>query len=66
MEADTPNALPPPETIEVTTHTVACDGGGGPLGHPRVFLSLEHGMVECPYCDRRFVLKPGAKAAGHH
>jgi len=56
----------PPETIEVEEINVACDGGGGALGHPRVYLSLEgKGEVECPYCDRRFVLKAGAAAAGH-
>ncbi len=56
----------PPETIEVETLDVACDGGGGALGHPRVYLTLDGGRVECPYCDRLFVLKAGAKpAAGH-
>ena len=31
-------------------------GGGGPLGHPRVFLNLgRDGKVECPYCSRLFV-----------
>ncbi len=55
----------PPETIEVETLDVACDGGGA-LGHPKVYLTLEGGRVECPYCDRMFVLKEGAKpAAGH-
>ena len=45
-----------PETIEVDQDTVACDGGGGALGHPRVFLTLgENGEVECPYCDRKYV-----------
>jgi uncharacterized Zn-finger protein len=54
----------PPETVEVEEATVACDGG--PLGHPRVFLSLEPaGHVDCPYCDRRFVLKPGVAKGGH-
>ncbi len=55
-----------PETVEVESTTVACDGGGA-LGHPRVYLNMgERGWVECPYCDRRFVLKAGARAdAGH-
>jgi len=47
----------PFETIEVTSHTVACDGGGA-LGHPRVFLEIpedEHAVV-CPYCSRTYVL----------
>lgn len=48
-----------PETVEVETMRVACDGGDGALGHPRVWLSMNHeGFVECPYCDKRFVLKP--------
>ncbi len=54
----------PPETVETDDTTVACDGG--PLGHPRVFLNTgEQGWVECPYCDRRFVLKSGAGASRH-
>ena len=56
----------PPEIMEVETAEVSCDGDGGALGHPRVYLKLEHGAVECPYCDRKFVLKPGARpSAGH-
>jgi uncharacterized Zn-finger protein len=55
---------PPPEVIEVDTTEVACDGG--PLGHPHVFLNMgDKGQVECPYCDRLFKLKDGAKASGH-
>src|ERR1700747_2216065 len=54
--------LPPPETIVVRSGRVACDGVGGALGHPRVWLEMgEAAFVECPYCDRRFVL---AKSAG--
>jgi uncharacterized Zn-finger protein len=35
---------------------VACDGGVGPLGHPRVFMTLEHGgEVTCLYCSRLYV-----------
>ena len=53
-----------PEVIEVETTKVACDGGGGALGHPKVYLEMgDEGFVECPYCDRRYVLKPGA--GGH-
>jgi uncharacterized Zn-finger protein len=54
-----------PEILEVTTSRVSCDGIGGALGHPRVFLEMgDEPFVECPYCDRRFVLKAGA--GGHH
>lgn len=55
---------PAPEIVEVETHKVSCEGIGGALGHPRVYLEMgdEH-FVECPYCDRRFVLKDGAGQA---
>ena len=40
--SDAAGTIPePPETIEVTETTVACDGGGGALGHPRVYLTLK-------------------------
>lgn len=50
-----------PETEVVDTTTVACDGGEGALGHPRVFLNMGTGeKVECPYCDKLFILSGGA------
>jgi uncharacterized Zn-finger protein len=46
-----------PEVIAVRSRRVACDGVGGALGHPRVWLEMgEADFVECGYCDRRFVL----------
>lgn len=55
-----------PETVEVEALQVSCDGDGGALGHPRVFLNMgEKTFVECPYCDRRFVLKEGAHVDVH-
>jgi uncharacterized Zn-finger protein len=46
----------PAETIETDATIVACNGNGGALGHPRVFLNLApHGRAECPYCSRLFV-----------
>jgi uncharacterized Zn-finger protein len=56
----------PFETIQVTDRTVACDGGGGALGHPRVFLYIEGERVMCPYCSRLYVLAPGAGHGGGH
>jgi uncharacterized Zn-finger protein len=46
-----------PETEVVSAMRVCCDGGEGALGHPRVWLSLSTvtGVVECPYCDKRFI-----------
>lgn len=50
-----------PEVIEIDDTRVACDGGGGALGHPRVYLEMgDQTSVECPYCDRKFVLREGA------
>jgi uncharacterized Zn-finger protein len=52
-----------PEIIETDDTRVACDGGDGALGHPRVYLEMgDETFVECPYCDRRFVLREGAIA----
>ena len=54
------NPARPAEEIMVHTRRVACDGVGGALGHPRVYIELgTDGVAECGYCDRRFVL------AGH-
>ncbi|MGD0191011.1 MAG: zinc-finger domain-containing protein [Rhizomicrobium sp.] len=48
-----------PEIIEVDDTRVACDGGGA-LGHPLVYLEMgDETFVECPYCDRKFVLREG-------
>ena len=57
----------PPETVFVDKKRVSCDGGGGALGHPRVWLEMgEETQVECPYCDCLFVLDPEkAKAQTH-
>lgn len=56
-----------PEIVPVTGDSVSCDGGGGPLGHPLVFLPIyaSTGYVDCPYCDRRYV-KTGDAPAGAH
>ena len=57
-----PTAIPPPEVITVRSRRVACDGVGGALGHPRVYLEMgEADFVECTYCDRRFVLAAGTE-----
>ena len=68
-KAKKPKAAPvvdanPPEVVVVRTRRVACDGVGGALGHPRVWLEMgEAGFVECPYCDRRFTLAKGSEGA---
>lgn len=58
------NSITAPETVVVDRTRVACEGSGGALGHPRIYMEMgEQDFVECGYCDRRFVLSPGAKAA---
>jgi uncharacterized Zn-finger protein len=48
--------MQPFETIYVEANVAACNGGGGALGHPKVYLNLSaEGRVECPYCSRLFL-----------
>ena len=49
----------------VATSKVSCDGGGGALGHPKVWYDMsEQDFVECKYCDRVFALKGGSQDPG--
>ena len=45
------------ETMIVSTPITPCEGEGGSLGHPLVYLHLKNGKVECPYCGRLFMSK---------
>jgi NADH dehydrogenase (ubiquinone) Fe-S protein 6 len=55
---------------------VSCDGGGGPLGHPRIFINLDKPQINwCTYCGLPFVRGPlwsadwladGLQANEHH
>lgn len=48
----------------VKERTVKCDGGGGPLGHPRIFINVDKPQIcWCTYCglpyvSLRFLLSP--------
>ena len=43
------------EILDVATKRPACDGGGGALGHPRVYLTMgSQTQITCPYCSRTF------------
>lgn len=57
--------MPAPETKIVDSYKIACDGGEGALGHPRVWLQIpsDTGWVECPYCDAKYVHKDHADEA---
>lgn len=63
---DCADTLTPTETIPVRERVVACDGGGGTLGHPRVFLRIVEQQVLCPYCSRLYVLEAGAGHGADH
>ena len=56
--------VPAPETKIVSQRRIACDGGEGGLGHPRVWLQipLDTGFVECPYCDCKYVYADEVKS----
>ncbi|MBK8209518.1 MAG: zinc-finger domain-containing protein [Rhodospirillales bacterium] len=61
------NTITDEETFIVDSPVVGCDGGGGALGHPLVYLRIERdGEIACPYCSRRFVLAEGAQPAQGH
>ncbi len=47
------------EIIEVKEKEVACDGGKGALGHPKVYLTFpkNNNSIVCPYCSRKYILK---------
>jgi len=59
--------MEPEQPIYVDTPIVACDGGGGALGHPKVFLKFDAAReIVCPYCSKQFILNEGAKVAHGH
>ena len=61
-----PMSVDAPETVTVTKPRVACDGAGGALGHPKIYLQIgDEGFVDCPYCDKRFVLGATIEAETH-
>lgn len=47
------------DVVKVESLKVACDGDGGTLGHPCVFLTIKPEVCEvvCPYCSRHYVLE---------
>ncbi|MBN8544466.1 MAG: zinc-finger domain-containing protein [Alphaproteobacteria bacterium] len=53
------------ETIQAISREVACDGGGGALGHPKVYLHIDQDKgdkVVCPYCSRTYIYREGKAA----
>ncbi|MBA3813377.1 MAG: zinc-finger domain-containing protein [Alphaproteobacteria bacterium] len=45
------------EPIETKDSVIKCDGGGGVLGHPVIYLNLgKEEKIVCPYCSRCFIM----------
>ena len=50
------NRFSPLNVLATNEVRVACNGGGGPLGHPQIWLNIgTDGKVVCPYCSLKFV-----------
>ncbi|MDD2706069.1 MAG: zinc-finger domain-containing protein [Acidocella sp.] len=62
VQTDAINAT---EIFHVHTRAVSCDGGVGPLGHPRVYLRILDKQIACPYCSRVYVLDGEGADSGH-
>ena len=59
QSSETDSGQASPDGVIETHHAeVACDGGGGALGHPLIYLHMgKDGRAVCPYCSRIFVQK---------
>ncbi|CAI2734493.1 unnamed protein product [Schistosoma spindalis] len=43
--------------IACKENIISCDGGGGALGHPKIYINLDQpGNHTCGYCGLRFYL----------
>ena len=56
------------EIIDTDGLEAVCNGGGGPLGHPRVYLHIDpdEGQITCPYCSRTYRLSASATPRAAH
>jgi NADH dehydrogenase (ubiquinone) Fe-S protein 6 len=54
------------DPIVVADKRVVWSSGGGPLGHPKVYINLDRNEVhDCGYSGRRFILKKYYDPAKH-
>jgi uncharacterized Zn-finger protein len=59
-QSDTSKDTLATDRVHTSKTEVSCTGDGGALGHPTVFLHMENGQVDCPYCDRVFIFEKAA------
>ncbi len=56
----------PAEIVYVSETRVSCNGGGGVLGHPKIYLEMgEEDHITCPYCGREFKRSSDKKVQEH-
>ena len=63
MVADTGSHEAQSDDMVVMTNAarVSCNGGGGALGHPQIWLNMgADNSVTCPYCSRQFIKQDDA------
>jgi uncharacterized Zn-finger protein len=71
LPATNQSVAQPIEVLQVNEAVVTCDGGGGRLGHPKVYLHMQGPLgtvarrVVCPYCSRLFLLTGDPVSEGH-
>ncbi len=55
------------DVVIVQSRRVMCEGSGGALGHPRIWLDMgQETSVRCKYCDRLFKLDPDTSGDHGH
>jgi uncharacterized Zn-finger protein len=62
------SSIPNPSFPVVPVHhtTIACHGGGGALGHPKVYLKISRdSATTCPYCSIQYVYVDTGKSTEH-
>lgn len=43
------------DPIFISEESFSCNGGGGALGHPKIYLTFgKRADIDCPYCGRHF------------
>lgn len=58
MTQEIKNTSESEQVIKTSQKRVSCNGGGGALGHPAIYLNMgTDGQVVCPYCSARFALE---------
>ncbi|GAB7342768.1 hypothetical protein MBLNU457_g0908t1 [Dothideomycetes sp. NU457] len=46
----------------INARTAKCDGGGGPLGHPRIFINVDRPQIcQCTYCGLPYAYEKNRK-----